>query len=350
MSSANAFQARAVPAKEIPLSDICKSEPEKTQRKLPYEVELYTLAHLTERNPTIIREEADEAGILRRWPVKQIKGNRYGHVYLVRTQEEEIKLGINGHSPQQLKIEECIDHHVGEKTPIIFPEKGEYPYHVRMDMLAGRMTYTLPDGVVVKLDELRKRAKKLGLSYNGVCDFESREQEMMLLYCEPEKVMLTKSEMEMFPLFPDLPKRNFSKKKMQEFGPFLNEARPKTRAECDYERGNCPWVGCKYHLGAYVDKKTKELQLENAEIGLFEREETCALDVAELGGLSLEDVGEVMGKLTRERIRQIEARAIGKLMNNPEARELLEMIHHHYNTHDDSLKKVPLYRPSIRVV
>ena len=41
-------------------------------------------------------------------------------------------------------------------------------------------------------------------------------------------------------------------------------------------------------------------------------EVVCALDIADQGGLTLEEIGELMGP-TRERIRQIEAKALRKL-------------------------------------
>jgi len=41
-------------------------------------------------------------------------------------------------------------------------------------------------------------------------------------------------------------------------------------------------------------------------------QDSCALDLAEEGGLTLEDVGAVMN-LTRERIRQIEMSGLAKL-------------------------------------
>jgi hypothetical protein len=40
--------------------------------------------------------------------------------------------------------------------------------------------------------------------------------------------------------------------------------------------------------------------------------ESCALDVADRGGTTLEDVGAIMN-LTRERIRQLEVKALAKL-------------------------------------
>jgi hypothetical protein len=40
--------------------------------------------------------------------------------------------------------------------------------------------------------------------------------------------------------------------------------------------------------------------------------ESCALDVADRGGTTLEDVGAIMN-LTRERIRQVEVKALAKL-------------------------------------
>src|SRR5688572_33201287 len=40
--------------------------------------------------------------------------------------------------------------------------------------------------------------------------------------------------------------------------------------------------------------------------------ESCALDVADLGGTTLQDVGAIMN-LTRERIRQVEVKALAKL-------------------------------------
>jgi hypothetical protein len=45
---------------------------------------------------------------------------------------------------------------------------------------------------------------------------------------------------------------------------------------------------------------------------VWEMGDSCALDVADRGGTTLEDVGAIMN-LTRERIRQVEVKALAKL-------------------------------------
>jgi hypothetical protein len=76
--------------------------------------------------------------------------------------------------------------------------------------------------------------------------------------------------------------------------------RPKTRGDCleggVNEGRPCPWIGCRYNLAEADPKK-----------------HTCALDVADEGGVTLEEVGELMG-VTRERIRQVEAKALRRIM------------------------------------
>lgn len=71
---------------------------------------------------------------------------------------------------------------------------------------------------------------------------------------------------------------------------------PRIRADC-LEGGinskrPCPYIGCKWHLD--------------------HPNESCVLDVADGGGVTLEEVGEYLG-LTRERIRQIQVGALRKI-------------------------------------
>jgi hypothetical protein len=71
-------------------------------------------------------------------------------------------------------------------------------------------------------------------------------------------------------------------------------------------------VSCKYHLYLDVNPRTGSIKLNFPDLEVWELPETCALDVAERGGMTLEEVGELLN-LTRERIRQVESKGIEKL-------------------------------------
>ncbi len=94
--------------------------------------------------------------------------------------------------------------------------------------------------------------------------------------------------------------------------PFLHCDRPRTRAACGNGDRPCPFVSCKYHLYLDVNPETGSIKLNFPHMEVWEMEETCALDVADRGGITLEEVGEIMN-LTRERIRQVEVRGLLKL-------------------------------------
>lgn len=88
--------------------------------------------------------------------------------------------------------------------------------------------------------------------------------------------------------------------------------KPRTRADCQNVKRPCPFVSCKHHLYLDVNPTTGSIKLNFPDLEVWEMEETCALDVADRGGITLEEVGEIMN-LTRERIRQVELRGLEKL-------------------------------------
>lgn len=92
----------------------------------------------------------------------------------------------------------------------------------------------------------------------------------------------------------------------------LDYDRPMTRSECRNEKRPCLYVSCRYHLYLDVNPMTGSIKINFPDKEIWELEETCALDVAERGGITLEEVGEIMN-LTRERIRQVEVSGLDKL-------------------------------------
>ena len=104
--------------------------------------------------------------------------------------------------------------------------------------------------------------------------------------------------------------------------PPVDIPRPTTRAECREEMRPCPWVACKHHLYLDINPETGSIKINFPDLEPWELKHTCALDVAERGGITLEEVGEIMN-LTRERIRQVEVRGLLKLkMGSPSPDEL----------------------------
>lgn len=88
--------------------------------------------------------------------------------------------------------------------------------------------------------------------------------------------------------------------------------KPRTRSECVDGPRPCPYVSCKHHLFIDVSPKTGAIKLNFPDLEVWEMGESCALDVADRGGTTLEDVGAIMN-LTRERIRQVEVKGLAKL-------------------------------------
>ena len=113
--------------------------------------------------------------------------------------------------------------------------------------------------------------------------------------------------------------------------------RPQTRAECIDGPRPCPWISCRYHLlidvkpsgavianvkepGQYghrtISRHTRRpIDDQNLDDQLLERMETmsdtCALDVAERGGASHKEVGELLG-IRKQSVLRIQASAKAK--------------------------------------
>jgi len=86
-------------------------------------------------------------------------------------------------------------------------------------------------------------------------------------------------------------------------------------------------VGCRWHLledQLRLHKGRRAWQFLDADEGLALLEEmpgTCALDVADRGDITLQEVGELL-RLTRERVRQIEIDGAARLGRAPLLKEL----------------------------
>jgi hypothetical protein len=92
----------------------------------------------------------------------------------------------------------------------------------------------------------------------------------------------------------------------------LEYDRPNTRVDCREGERPCLYVSCRYHLYLDVNPVTGSIKINFPDKEPWELADTCALDVAERGGITLEEVGEIMN-LTRERIRQVEVSGLDKL-------------------------------------
>lgn len=103
--------------------------------------------------------------------------------------------------------------------------------------------------------------------------------------------------------------------------------RPTHRADCQhgaFAARPCPFVACKFHLYLEVNPRTGSIRMNFLDKEPWELSETCALDVADRGGVTLEEVGGWLN-LTRERVRQLEVHALGALRGFSEAADLMDL-------------------------
>ena len=100
----------------------------------------------------------------------------------------------------------------------------------------------------------------------------------------------------------------------------------KTRDECAHGPRPCPWVSCKYHL--YLDvSPSGGIILNFPHLKPGEMDWSCVLDETERGGMTLDLISQRLN-ITRERIRQIEFAALGKLRQTEDGSELLDFMQH----------------------
>jgi hypothetical protein len=107
--------------------------------------------------------------------------------------------------------------------------------------------------------------------------------------------------------------------------PGVDYERPKTRGECAGGPRPCPFVSCAHHLYLEVNGKTGSIKINFPDIEPGQMKHSCALDVAESDGATLERVGDLLN-LTRERVRQIEVEALARVRDSGGAEGLLEHV------------------------
>jgi len=123
-------------------------------------------------------------------------------------------------------------------------------------------------------------------------------------------------------------------RKMKTLGEFVGSEQikhPTTRSECVNMPRPCMFVSCRHHLYLDVNEDTGSVKFNFPDKDVWELEETCALDVADRGGITLEEVGSIMN-LTRERIRQLELSGLKKLK--------------HYSSGEDNLETYAYWDPT----
>ncbi len=120
-----------------------------------------------------------------------------------------------------------------------------------------------------------------------------------------------------------------ARKRLQQEEPDDGRRRlPLTRGDCEQVERPCPFISCKWHLFLDVDRKNGSIKLNYPDLfdhnGAPELEylnETCALDIADRGGITLEVLGEILN-VTRERARQLEVSATARLERHPLMQEI----------------------------
>lgn len=99
----------------------------------------------------------------------------------------------------------------------------------------------------------------------------------------------------------------------------IDETRPRTRADCELAERPCFRVTCRYNLYLDVNPQTGSVKFNFPDKQIEEIGETCVLDVANRGGVTLNEAGALLN-ITRERVRQLELSALRKMRQFKETR------------------------------
>ena len=111
----------------------------------------------------------------------------------------------------------------------------------------------------------------------------------------------------------------------RELYPETDYWRPVSRGDCHEMERPCPFVACKYHLYIDVHPVRGSIKVNFPDVEVWEMTDTCALDIADRGGITLEEVGQIMN-LTRERVRQLETQGLAKLEGLPNMERLRDYV------------------------
>jgi hypothetical protein len=103
-----------------------------------------------------------------------------------------------------------------------------------------------------------------------------------------------------------LPQRDLKASRVENPGANVRRL-PMTRGECAGGVRPCLFVSCRHHLFLDVTN-AGNIKLNFPDLEPHQLEHSCALDAADRGGMTLNEVGEATN-VTRERVRQIEEKA-----------------------------------------
>lgn len=102
---------------------------------------------------------------------------------------------------------------------------------------------------------------------------------------------------------------------------------PHTRGGCLNNKRPCPWIRCKHHMiWVFYTKSTfgKNSDDQMAAI-ICDMKESCTLDMADLGGCTLEQIAQVLG-VTREMVRQIQDKSLNRLKHATRQKYLKDFV------------------------